>query len=57
MCIDRSSEAATTFARTTVEELLALLAARDFVGHERRSIEVRSDFCDASAVFVELAAA
>ena len=55
--LHRNSEAATTFARTTVEELLALLAARDFVGHERRCIEVRSDFRDAGPVFVELAAA
>ncbi|MCC6554368.1 MAG: hypothetical protein IT372_15405 [Polyangiaceae bacterium] len=46
-----------TIARATVEEMLALLAAGDFVGHEHRCVEVRSDFRDAGPVFAQLAAA
>lgn len=55
--IERNSEAAMTIVRATVEEMLALLAARDFVAHERRCVEVRSDFRDAGPVFAQLAAA
>ena len=42
------------FARSTLDELLALLAAGDFATHEARAAAVRSDFKDAGPVFATL---
>ncbi len=52
----RAREAAETeaYAGSTIDELLALLAAGDHAAHEARAAAVRSDFKDAGPVFATL---